>query len=84
MIPWLNLGLMVYSSILFLYFYVMSVSPAGLAKVLEDEAYARCARYRQAAMLFEFLAGRYIVYFYHPLPGPYPGLFHGGGTCPRR
>ena len=52
MIPWLNLGLMVYSSILFLYFYVMSVAPASLANIIGDEAYALCARYRQAAMLF--------------------------------
>jgi len=70
---------MVYSSILFLYFYVMSVAPAGLANVMGDEAYALCARYRQAAMLFEFLAAAgYVVYFYHPLPMPLPRTFPWG------
>lgn len=79
MIPWLNLGLMVYSSILFLYFYVMSVAPASLANIIGDEAYALCARYRQAAMLFEFLAAAgYVVYFYHPLPVPLPRTFPWG------
>lgn len=70
---------MVFSTFLFLYFYVQSVTPAGQEKVIGERAYRLCGRYRVAAIIFEFIsAASYVVYFYHPLPVPLPRFFPWG------
>ena len=46
MIAWINLCVLVVSTVLTLYFYVKSASPAALEKRIGEQAYARCTRYR--------------------------------------
>ena len=73
---WINLVVLVFSSLLFLYFYIRSVSPATLEKILGPGAYARCGRDRIIASLFEMLILiNYFIYFFHPLPVPLPDRF---------
>lgn len=75
-IAWVNLGVLIVSAILFLYFYVRSVSPATLEKRIGEVAYAKCKRYRQLAIAFEFLAvANYVVYYFYPLAIPIPQSF---------
>jgi methanethiol S-methyltransferase len=76
MIAWINLAGMVFTSLLFLYFYVRSVSPAGLANIIGPRAYLLCYRFRLIASGFELLAAAgYLVYFFYPLPTPLPIVF---------
>ena len=76
MIAWINFSVLIFSSLLFLYFYVLSVSPAALELVSGPKAYARCARYRMIAMVFELIAvGSYITYYFYPLSTPLPANF---------
>ncbi len=76
MIPWLNLALLLLSSLLFLYFYVRSASPAGRARVIGPRAYQLASRDRVIAGIFEGIAAAgYVVYFFHPLPPPLPRAF---------
>lgn len=76
MIAWINFAVMLFASLLFLYFYVRSVSPATLEKVLGPRAYARCGRDRIIASVFEFvIAANYVVYYFYPLPVPLPERF---------
>jgi len=75
-IAWVNLGVLIVSAILFLYFYVRSVSPATLEKRIGEVAYAKCKRYRQLAIAFEFLAvANYVAYYFYPLAIPIPQSF---------
>jgi len=75
-IAWLNFALMIAATLLFLYYYVLSVSPAALEKVLGAEAYARCGRYRVIAIIFEVITAiNYIVYKFYPLETPLPDTF---------
>ena len=79
MIAWSNFILLVISALLFLYFYVKSVSPAALEKKIGEVAYTKCARYRLIATVFEMVAvGNYIVYFFNPLPVLLPRTFPWG------
>ena len=76
MIAWINLGVLIVSAVLFLYFYVKSVSPAALEKKIGEAAYAKCTRHRLIASAFEIVAvANYIVYFFYPLPVPLPQTF---------
>lgn len=76
MIPWLNLALLLLSSLLMLWFYVRSVSPAGRARVIGPRAYAAAGRDRIIAGVFEAVAALgYVIYFFHPLPAPLPRTF---------
>lgn len=69
MIEWLNIILLVASSILFLYFYIRSVSPAKLEKKIGEIAYTKCKTYRLIAGAFEGITvANYVVYFFYPLP----------------
>jgi protein-S-isoprenylcysteine O-methyltransferase Ste14 len=76
LIPWINFGAMVISTILMFYFYIRSASPAQLEKKIGPEAYQKCGRYRITASLFEMvvIAG-YIIYYFYPLPIPIPQTF---------
>ncbi|TFG99029.1 hypothetical protein E4H12_04180 [Candidatus Thorarchaeota archaeon] len=66
---WLNFIVLIVSTILFLYFYVKSVSPAQLEKTMGEIAYPKCKTYRIIAGLFEGITiVNYVVYVFYPLP----------------
>jgi hypothetical protein len=52
MIPIINFAVLTISSILFAYFYFLSVSPAALEKKIGQMAYQRCAMYRIVSSIF--------------------------------
>ena len=69
MIAWINVAVMIVSTLLVLYFYVRSVGPAALEKKIGAAAYPMCARYRSISGIFMGLAGvNYVVYVFYPLP----------------
>lgn len=79
MIAWLNFLVLLLSAVLFLYFYVKSVSPAQLEQKIGPIAYKKCGRYRTIAIIFETIAGIcYVVYYFYPLPLPIPTTFAWG------
>jgi protein-S-isoprenylcysteine O-methyltransferase Ste14 len=76
MIAWINVAVMVGASLLFLFYYVRSVSPATLERVMGPSAYKHCARQRIVSMAFELIvAGCYVAYYFYPLPTPLPRYF---------
>ena len=76
MIELLNFVVLVASSILFLYFYVKSVSPAQLEKKIGDIAYPKCKTYRLIAGGFEGITViNYVIYYFFPLPINIPLVF---------
>ena len=76
MIAGLNFGILVISSLLFLIFYVKSVSPASLEKRIGPSAYQRCATYRVISSFFMMIvAVNYILYYWFPLPLPLSRTF---------
>lgn len=76
MVAWINLAVLVFSSLGFLLFYVRSVSPAGLEKIKPGNAYPLCYRLRMAAILFELITFiSYVVTTRLPLPLLIPGHF---------
>jgi len=76
MIAWLNFAILIISSLLFLYYYIISVSPAAFEKLTGSGAYERCGRYRTIAIIFELITMvNYVVYYFYPLPTPLPISF---------
>ena len=76
MFAWINFAVLLFASILFLYFYVRSVSPAAQEKVIGPSAYQRCFYYRLIAGAFEFvITANYILYYFFPLATPLPDRF---------
>ncbi|MDY6908208.1 MAG: methyltransferase [Chloroflexota bacterium] len=76
MIAWINFASLLIAACALLYFYVRSVQPAALERKVGEGAYARCTRYRMAAMAFEAVAiVNYVVYRFYPLPLPLPVVF---------
>ncbi|MCJ7537156.1 MAG: hypothetical protein WA997_00615 [Anaerolineales bacterium] len=76
LIPWINIGVMVFSSVLMFYFYMQSARPAQLEKKIGVDAYQKCGSYRMIASVFELIViGTYVVYYYFPLPLPIPTTF---------
>ncbi len=76
MIACANFAVLIFASLLFLYFYVLSVSPAALEKLTGPGAYERCARYRVVAIVFEIITVvNYVIYYFYPLPTPLPRTF---------
>lgn len=68
MIEWLNVTILILATALMIHFYKLSVSPAQLEKRIGDSAWKRCARYRIAVGILEFVTViNYIVLFYYPL-----------------
>jgi len=76
-IGWLNLAVMVVSSVGFSRLYVLSVRAARLEQRLGEAAYRRCAYYRVAASaLMVVVVGNYVIYYHYPLPiDPLPARF---------
>jgi protein-S-isoprenylcysteine O-methyltransferase Ste14 len=73
---WINLAVLIVSTLLTLYFYVKSVGPATLEQGIGPIAYRRCTTYRFISGLMMSLASLcYIVYFLFPLPVPLPRTF---------
>ena len=69
LIEWLNFVALIVSTILFLYFYVKSVSPAQLEKKIGEIAYPKCKNYRIVAGIFEGVTlVNYVLYVFFPLP----------------
>ena len=76
MTAWINFGVLLIASLLFLYFYIISVSPAALEKLSGPGAYERCGRYRVVAIIFEIITViNFVIYYFHPLPTPLPNAF---------
>lgn len=68
MIEWINIIVMILSSIIMLYLYVKSVGPAALEKKVGKGAYKKCGEYRIAASIAEMIIIiNYIIYFFYPI-----------------
>lgn len=68
MIGLLNVGILVLSTVLMVYLYKVSVSPAQMEKEIGNDAWQKCARYRMAMGVFEGVTVvNYVVYFFFPL-----------------
>lgn len=55
MIAWINVAVMLFASLLFLFFYVRSVSPAGRAKIIGPHAFRLCFYDRLASGVCELI-----------------------------
>ena len=76
MFAWINFAILLFASILFLYFYVRSISPAAQERVIGLRAYRDCFHYRLMAGAFEFvITVNYILYSFFPLATPLPDGF---------
>jgi protein-S-isoprenylcysteine O-methyltransferase Ste14 len=76
MLAWVNFFVLIMATLLFLYFYVLSVNPATREKVVGPSAYERAGRDRVIAIVFEMITVvNYIVYRFLPLDTPLPGAF---------
>ena len=76
MIQWVNLAVLVLSTLLFLYFYVKSAGPAALEARIGPQAYVLCTRYRLvASVLMTVATVNYVIYFFYPLPIPLAQAF---------
>ena len=76
LLPWINVGVMVLSTLLMFVLYLMSSRPAQLEKKIGGVAYKKCGRYRMVASVFELIViGTYFVYANNPLPLPIPETF---------
>ncbi len=76
MFAWINFAIMFFASLLFLFFYVRSASPAGREKVIGPRAYQICFNDRLISGAFELVITiNYILYYFFPLPTPLPDQF---------
>ena len=76
LIPWLNFGAMVISTILMTYFYIRSAGPAQLEEKIGSGAYRKSGQYRVIASVFEMIIiATYVIYYFYPLPVPIPQTF---------
>ena len=76
MYSWINFGLMVTFTTLFVRLYNRSVSPAALEKKMGADAYAYCGKLRAIAIFFLIMVmGTYIAYRFFPLPLALPEKF---------
>jgi protein-S-isoprenylcysteine O-methyltransferase Ste14 len=76
LVAWINFAVLIFASLFFLYFYLLSVAPAALEKLIGLQAYNKCYRYRVIAIFFEMITlVNYVVYYFLPLPTPLPRNF---------
>ena len=69
MIAWINLAVLILSTLLTLITYVKSVGPAALFEKIGDKAYRRCTYYRMLAAVFMTVAMvNYVIYTFYPIP----------------
>ena len=72
----INFAIMCFASLLFLFFYVRSASPAGREKIIGPRAYQLCFYDRLISGAFELVITiSYILYYFFPLPTPLPDQF---------
>lgn len=73
LIEWVNLLLLIFFTIIALYYYIKSVQPAKLEQEIGEIAYEKCERYRvYASIPFLFFFVSYVLYVFYPLPLPIP------------
>jgi protein-S-isoprenylcysteine O-methyltransferase Ste14 len=76
MIAWINFAVLLLASLLFLYFYARSVSPAGREMVIGPRAYRLCFYDRLVSGGLEFLiTANFVLYYFCPLPTPLADKF---------
>lgn len=76
MIAWINFAILLLATILFLLFYVRSVSPAGREENIGPRAYRLCFHERMLAGALEFvIMANFVLYYFFPLATPLPGKF---------
>ena len=76
MFAWINFAVLLFASLLFLFFYVLSASPAGREKIIGPRAYHLCFYDRLISGAFELVITiNYILYYFFPLPTPLPDQF---------
>jgi protein-S-isoprenylcysteine O-methyltransferase Ste14 len=76
MFAWINFAVLLFASLLFLFFYVRRASPAGREKLIVPRAYQLCFYDRLISGVFELVITiNYILYYFFPLPTPLPDQF---------
>lgn len=76
MIPWINFGVLVASTMLFTCFYLASVRTGELERKIGNRAYKVSTTNRIISALFMSVAGvNYVVYFFFPPPIPFLNKF---------
>jgi protein-S-isoprenylcysteine O-methyltransferase Ste14 len=76
MVAWINFSILVFTSIIYLFLYVRSASPAGREKIIGPRAYRLCFHDRLAAGALELvITANYVLYFFFPLESPMPLRF---------
>jgi protein-S-isoprenylcysteine O-methyltransferase Ste14 len=76
MIAWINFASLLFASVLFLFYYVRSASPAGREMIIGPRAYRTCFYGRLISGAFELLITlNFILYFFFPLETPLPDKF---------
>ena len=69
MIAWINFFVLIFSTILFVLLYNMSVSPAFFENQWGEIAYKKCGFIRALSMLFMSVAcANYMIFCFYPLP----------------
>lgn len=81
MVAWINFASLIVALVMFLLFYIKSVSPAAMEKKIGEIAYKRAGQYRLVASILMFVIfANYILYYFYPLPLPFPKTFAWGWT----
>jgi protein-S-isoprenylcysteine O-methyltransferase Ste14 len=76
MIAWINFSVLLVATVLFLFFYVRSVSPAGREMLTGEQAYRSCFHDRLVAGALEaVITVNFILYSFFPLETPLPEIF---------
>ncbi|MFX1279394.1 MAG: methyltransferase family protein [Promethearchaeota archaeon] len=76
MLAWINLIVLIISTVMMAFFYIKSVGPATSERKIGLTAYVRSAYYRIVASIFELIViVNYIIYFFQPLPISLPQFF---------
>lgn len=76
MLAWINFWILLFSSLLLLLFYVLSVSPAKREILFGERAYRLCYIDRLISGGFELIITvNFVLYFFFPLPALLPAKF---------
>lgn len=76
MIEWFNFAILIVSVLFCTIYYIKSVQPAALEKMIGKIAYKKCTKYRIVSSIFMFvIIINHFIYFYYPLPINLPRYF---------
>jgi methanethiol S-methyltransferase len=76
LVAWINFSILLIATVLFLFYYIRSVSPAGREMIIGLQAYRLCFYDRLVSGALEFvITANFILYFFFPLPTPLPERF---------